>query len=69
MIYLWYSKGVSYALYDGITIALDDCRVADEVVLDLMVKGTRLAAKDEYQYEVTHTQATWSKLLKLGKVV
>ncbi len=69
MIYLWYSKGVSYALHDDITIALDDCRMADEVVLDLMAKGTRLAAKSDYQYEVTHTQEDWSKLLELGKVV
>lgn len=69
MIYLWYSKGVSYALYDGITLALDDCRMADEVVLDLMAKGARLPAKNDYQYEVSHTQAAWAKLLKLGKVV
>jgi hypothetical protein len=69
MIYLWYSKGVSYAMHEDITIALDDCTMADEVVLDLMAKGTRLAAKDEYQYKVKHTQESWEKLLKLGTVV
>ncbi len=69
MIYLWCLKGVSYALHDGITIALDDCAVADDLVFDLMIKGKRLATKSEYQYSIKYTKEIWSDLLKVGNVV